>query len=590
VRRSPLLLVLVPALALAAAPLKRIQQLLDKGEPTEAAAVAQKWLEKNDGKAGAVQVKDLLSEAEWLVLLRRPSTEGVRAWRARWPASPHAAEAATLEANQALLAALGSGGEDALREVADRYPGTAAADDAFRAAESAAWARVQTAAVSEPLSTFLGRYPTSPHRKEALELFRGLAWREAEAQNSVAAWIALRAADPEHPRAAEARLREEALAWEAVPADADAATLWNFARRYWSSNRAWQAVDRAMAVAVVTDGSAPRGELRAPSIQLGSRTLSLSVVPPGELPDGVSLHVEVESQLPGGGWEPWETTATAWLAGHGLPPPVTPSQVPGRWETPLGLCEVRGPDGQAAARRLVVELRWGGEPRRWQVPIAGGPPCLAGPALLLRRDDTGLITEAQGAWIQQAPPMDLLGMTWRCQGPALGDESTIWLTCGGWQVARVGPAYAARPPGRRVETLAERALPTTDGSVPWVEVMPSPAWFLGGAGGCYWPGSPPAPEVPDLVRAVPAIPAWVEPGFQPLEDRSVDLDGDKAPERLLVYAGRADSRAWVLWVPDEPEAPAWARPTPDLEAAFAGLSALRPGPCGPEWGAAPAIP
>ncbi len=568
-----LILLLAPSLGLAAAPTKKLQGLLDKGKAEEAAVIAQKWLQKNEGKEGTPLVRDLLAEAEWCLLLRRPSLEAVRVWRGRWPGSPHGGEAATLEANQALLAAMATGTEEALASMADLYPGSAAADDGYRAAESAAWSKVQTATEGAPLAAFLSRHPSSPHRKEALELFRAVAWREAESANTVAAWVALRATDPEHPRATEARLREEELAWTTLGDTPAAPADWKFARRYWGSARAVEALNRAMAAAEIVSPGGARSTLAAKALTLpaspGIRALQLNLST--DLPSSLMPLVAVELQTAPGIWQGWDSVAQTLLAERGIPVPAAESPgAPGAttvWHSEWPLCVGRNADGTAPARRFHIELRSVGEARVWDLPIEGGPDCASGPLIRVARDAGGTIQRSAGPMLPGAAGavVDLLGMSWRCEGPLVIDGSTVWMNCGGWQVAAVGGDYAIRAPTAS-QALVDRPAVSPTGLFPadliWTEVVLPPVWYLGGAPGCYWPTPVTASTAPPVVRPPPARPSWVEGGFVATHDLAVDLDADGAPERLLVFPGRADPRSWLVWVPDEPDAPSWIHPLP----------------------------
>lgn len=555
------------------APLERWQRLLDAGRFEDAADQATRWLARNAGHSDESAATAIIAEADWRILQRKPTLDATRLYRAKWPTSPHRDEALNLEASLSLYRVAESPTEVGYRDVVDRYPGTPAAAEAHGRAEGLAWQRVQGSVEASAFADFIATYPGGAHSSDAQQRWRELAWAQAEAADSVEAWVRLRAEDPQHPRLAEAAAREQRAALASLGSDATPEALLKAARRYDGTDAGWTAWTR------VLDGASLRLDLADGSNQVVALTttaaLSLphglrgaEILLPGPAPKSMAGTLSV--WWPGAGdatLAPWPDVAAVLAGRWSLPPLEVGGASDGqRWSTPLPICQHnRGAQGEIRYVARGPEAQW----RAFGVPFAVERGCGGPEPMTLVRDSVGVVRFWSGARVvdqvgggaaRRPVTVDALGMAWTCDGAARRDERGLWLGCSGWEVLPARDGFALRPPAKTGVVIAATG-PLPQGTDEQKTAVPTPPeqWF-GAPATCAHPKPAAQPTVPDLVRAPPGPPAWVAPGFQALADEGRDLDGDGGPERILLLAGRADARNWIVVQPFADTEAGWALP------------------------------
>lgn len=567
------ILQLQAAEARAAQPIDRLQKLLDARRFEEVAEDATRWLARNGGHEDEAAVSAILAEADWMLLLARPSVDGAKLYRVKWPGGRRATDVLTLEASLVLYSIDAAPSEQRYLDLVDRYGGTPAAAEALVRAEGIAWQDLGTTAEAGAIGAFLARYPAGPHHAAGLARWRELAWSEAERTGSVEAWVRLRAEDPEHPRVAEAAAREQQAALSALQPTSPSADWLKVARRYDGTDAGWAALEGALARAMLRAESADgttidrrwdeRGEIMLTS---GLRSVVLDLG--GGAPKGVTIQLDHTWSATDGSQQPWSEVAAGRARAWGLPPLETGGTADGgfRWSTPLPTCaEQRGEGGEI---RLLVR---GTEGRQiaagWPVTTSrgcGGPS----PLVLVREpgarvvawEGPGVADQAGGGPRERPLRVDPLGMSWVCDGPGRRDSRGLWLACSGWEILPGRGGFAIRAPSPEPAPLAAPSPtpPTAEGSRERLAVPPD--HHFGAAPACAHPQPVPVAPVPDLVRAAPPRPAWIAAGFQALSEAEADLDADGLPDLVLVLAGRADDRAWAVVQPGAPGSAGWAVP------------------------------
>ena|GEM_PF-1959756 len=503
-RRLLPLLLLLPALALAASPAPRIQRHLDAERWADAVQMARSWLGRNGDDADAAALREQLAEAEYQLLTRAPSQEKAAAWQAEFAGTKRADAVRNLEANLALYAASDAGTEEAYRAVVDSFPGTPAATEAAGRAEGVAFEAAEADGSLAAWSRFLGDYPSGRRAEGAREQHRARAWEAAEAEDTVQAWFRLRADDPEHPRVEEALAREQELALAALGRHPEPGEVLKVARRYRGEDAGWAAALRLLELAPFETNQGLRSLAQLAS-EPADGLASVAWKPPGTLPRGLELAIDVQA-----GEQPWRDRA-----GDGTTR---------TWATDAPLC------AEGAAVTLTLSLTAPGRSEDRTVPLDLQRPCGGPVPLAVHRDEDGFI-DGVGAVVggkatRTGDAPDALGLPWNCDS-ILADERGAWLGCNGWQLRAMGAAWVVRLPSRG--RSAERPDPMLDSlGEGWVAVDTPPSWAFGGGRAC--------PLDDREGESLAALPAWLPPTAARTET-TADVDGDGQMDRLVQLEG-----------------------------------------------------
>ena len=534
-RRSlPLALTLLAALAIAlpsrpaaaAQPVDRWEKWLETERYDDVAEQARKWLDKNPDHELVPDVRRVLAEAEYHRLSGR-NPERVAAYRAEFPNGPREADAYQLEAKLSLYTASDNPSEAAYRDVADRYTGTTAAAEALVRAEEAGFNESVSAGTAEALGRFLGLYPESPNFATAKRLWRTRTWEEAEAADTLQAWMELRINDPEHPRADEAYMREQALALAELPPGASTDSLMKLARRYEGTPTGWETLRRAVGRSGVRLAEADGVEVLSTALDAdpeappaeGHRIEVVSIDLPGRLPDSAvvthALEVRVDKK-----WFDWNERAALYAGTWGgkvtTPPPRTGPAL--HWLTSATPCALPG----VVEARIRIELKQERKKEEWSLPVDLFEECGGVLPLAVRYAPGGIVdvvARVRDAGVDpELHPVALQagGLAWSCAGAIHVEDTGLWLTCSGWQVSLQGAGIVFRPPPLGVASatgdpdhVALAALPA-DATQRWLALDVPVAWHFGDRPACPLPDvSEPAPPTVDT----PAPEAYI------LEDR-----------------------------------------------------------------------
>ena len=593
--------------AFAAQPVDRWERMLEVGREDDVVEQARRWLDKNADSELRPEVQRVLAEAEYQLLLSSPTIGAVVAWRDEFGESPRADDAFELLANLSLYAADDEGTEDAYRRIVDNYSGTAAATEAGSRAEETGFNEAASARSADAMGTYLGRYPDGPNAATAKRLWRSRVWDEAEAENTLATWLELRSRDPEHPRAHEAYMLEQALALAQLPPGASTNALLKLARRYESTPTGWETLRRALGassfrISTADDAEILEGKLAEMSADQASvpgrelAAVSLDLV--GPLPASAEITFSVEVQVDGRKWFDWNIKASEAVQGWGTAlDEVSVREGPAvHWLTSAPPCALP----KLTAGRVRVELRQERNLHEWILPVSVDQPCGGLLPLAVRYGADGVVEASSGrATLIAEPelqPLEVLaaGLPWSCSGALQVDAGGLWLSCSGWQVSVQETGLLFRPPPLGVasatgnpEHPALLGLEADPGQR-WLALDVPTSWHFGGGPVCPLPapalaaldagdtsdapvpagdGVEPAGEAPTVdaepaegsdgaepgegsAPAVdaPSAPGWVRPGVETVADLEVDLDGDGLTDRLVVVASHDDHPAWVVLV------------------------------------------
>ena len=563
------LALLLAPLGAQAGPMERVDKLLADGRYDDAATVARKWVERNqeDGEEREAMTARL-AEAEYQRLLATPSLARTQGWRLEFADAARRDDVDSLEANLRLYAAAEAGTEAAYLEVADAWAGTAAAREARGRAEEIAFVEAETEGSAAALSAFLGRYEDMSHFDEALGLWRAVAWLDAEAADSVQVWRELRMQDPDHPRAPEALLHEQARALAELGADASAADLMDLARRYPEGPAGWEALQRATDHAILraldADGVLLAEEALGPGIGPAAASLALGpaarleLVHADRLPRGGRVEVLVQAEIDGR-MVPWQRATFRQAARWGVRSEATTDAVSdGAFVTPKPLCA--GDLLGSAEVQVVITL---GERRaEWKRPLRLDHPC-AGPLPWAVRRHEGKGLALRNGQASVALGGDLMGQAWACDGPLITDPAGVLAVCGGWAVRPFHAGWLVQAPP---------AVPAAyeDDLSPWLDALSGEGWrALDVPDGWHFGGRPACP----LTARAAAVDGQVD-------GNGVDgdvVDGDSAGEPILDLGEDAPPGP-------APEAPVESAATDPNEPA--GDEAEEPAPeppIGPAW-------
>jgi hypothetical protein len=586
--RPPILLLAIALLAAprpaAAGPLERVQRLSASAKWDDAAQVARRWLERNADDAEAEAMRGLLAEAAYQLLLSSPSVARTQGWREEFGDAPRRDDVDSLEANLRLYAAAEQGTEAAYLEVADAWPGTAAAREARGRAEALAFEAARADGSASALSAFLGAYDGLAHEEEALDLWRVAAWTAAQGEDTARAWRELRMQDPDHPRADEALLLEQQAALRELGEAPSAADLMQLARRYPGGPAGWEALRRATDHAVVRvlapdgvllleDVLGPATGPAAPPLVLGGAA-AIEVVHEGRLPLGatvdVSLVVTIEDRP-----VPWARAAFRQAARWGVrseAPSEDGATARGAFTTDRPLCA----GDLLQTGQLVVTVADGEESAAWVRPVRFEGPC-AGPLPWAARRTAGAIQSLRRAdtLLPVGGAVPIAGTPWPCAGPLLTDASGVLIGCGEHRLRPFAGGWivAAAPDAR--EAFEDDASPWLD-ALPgdgWAALDVPDAWHFGGAPTCPLPAGSAGPREeieapPEASAAEPgepspdaellARPAWLA---EDAPSRAVDLDGDGAIDGLAT-SGVSGRGQLILWGGPLAPGEAWVSPWP----------------------------
>lgn len=589
--------------ATAAQPVDRWDKWLEGGRHEDVAEQARKWLDKNEGHDLVAEVRRVLAEAEYHRLSTGPTVAKVAAYRAEFPDGPREHDAYELEAKLSLYAASEDGTEASYRDVVDRYVGTDAATEAHLRAEEAGFNEGVASGTAEALGRYLGNYPDSPNFATAKRLWRTRTWEEAEAEDTLQAWMDLRINDSEHPRAEEAYMREQALALAELSPGASTDSLMKLARRYEGTPTGWETLRRAVGRAGVRMAEVDGTEVLTTSLDAdppappadGHRVEVVSVDLPGRLPDSATVRHALEVRVDKK-WFDWNERA-ALFAGSwgGIVPEMSPRTGPAlHWLTSATPCAL--PDVVEA--RVRVRLQQERKKEEWTLPVDLFEPCGGVLPVAVRYAPGGVvdtIARVQDAGIEpELQPVALAagGLAWNCAGAIHVEDTGLWLTCSGWQVSLQGQGVVFRPPPLGVASAtgdpdhaALAALPADD-SQQWLALDVPIGWHFGDRPACPLPEpvapaveqatpavdpdpADPAPEPateapapdPEVVPEPPAAPLWVHPSLATVGELTADLDGDGAPDRLIVIAPHSGHPAWlVIKLAAMPAGQSWTTP------------------------------
>ena len=590
--------------ALAAQPMERWERWLETARYDDVVEQARKWLGKKSGDDLASEALRILAEAEYQLLLKGPTRERVAAWRAEFPDSPRMDDATELESKMALYAASEVGSEALYLEIVDGFPGTAAATEAHARAEEAGFAEAVAEGSAESMGRFLGRYPNSPNAATAKRLWRARSWDEAEVTDTLQVWIDLRARDPEHPRADEAYMREQALALQDLPPNASTDALLKLARRYEKTPTGWETLRRAVGrspfrISTGTGAEVLSGTLdehmdeEQPPVR-GVLVEAVSIDLVGPMPRSAEVTFALEVKV-GREWFDWNDRAAeqakAW--GQEMGPALERVGPAVHWLTSAAPCVLPG----VADARIRVHLQQEARKAEWVRPVVIDEPCGGLLPLAIRYGEGGVVNaRASLADPGDEPALRELpvlagGLAWNCSGAVQLDESGLWLTCSGWQVAVWGRSLLFRPPPLGAPSAtgstdhpALAALPG-EASDRWLALDVPIGWHFGGDARCPLPeilptaaamesaegdaGDVPLLGPPDLPP--PEIPLWVHPGLSKSGDISGDFDDDGIADRMLILAPRGDQPSWLILAlgsfPGELSwTMPWSNPAPDENA------------------------
>lgn len=600
-----LAVILLAGPALAAQPMERWEKWIEAARYEDVVEQARKWLVKKADDDLAPETLRILAEAEYQLLLKGPTRERVAAWRTEFPDSPRLADATQLESKLALYAASEVGTEAVYLEIVDGYPGTAAATEAHARAEEAGFTEAVAQGSAESMGKYLGRYPDSPNAATAKRLWRARAWDEAEHKDTLQSWIDLRARDPEHPRADEAYMREQALALQELPVSASTDALLKLARRYEKTPTGWETLRRAVGRSAFRISTGTNTEVVAgilddhmdpeqPAVQ-GVKVEAISIDLVGPLPRSAEVTFRLEIKV-GREWFDWNDKAAEQAKAWGQEPGAALERVgPAvHWLTSAPPCVLPG----VTEARVRVNLRQGDWKNDWQRPVVIEEPCGGLLPLAIRYGEGGVV-DARAALADPGDepalrdlPVLAGGLAWNCSGAIQLDESGLWLTCSGWQVAVWGRSLLFRPPPLGAPSAtgstdhpALAALPG-DASARWLALDVPIGWHFGGDASCPLPdlvaeaapalesvegdaGDVPVLGPPDLPP--PEVPQWVHPGLAQSADIHGDFDADGIADRMVILAPRGEQPSWLVLVlgsfPGELSwTMPWSSPAPDGDA------------------------
>ncbi len=555
--------------AWSAQPIDRWERMVEQERYTDVVEQIRKWFEKNAGHELAAEATRVLAEAEYHVLLAAPTVENVAAYRSEFPGGPREDDARELHANLSFYAAVEVGTEAALRQVADDFPNTKGAREALVRAEEAGFSEAVADGSAAAMERYLGLYPESPNAATATRLWRTRAWDEAEEANTLQGWIDLRLKDPEHPRADEAFLREQALALAELPVQPSTEALLKLARRYEGTPTGWETLRRVVGRSGVRFSTADGAPLLEATLSDGDaverieagRMQAISITAPGRLPDSAQFQFGLEVQIDGKNqWTWWDERAAEHAGSWGgtidpLPERVGPAV---HWLTGATPCRLPFVTDARVRVRLSQESMGKTQREDWILPVTLDTPCGGVVPLAVRYgaggviDATAQIVDAGIDPVIEPVAVQAGGLAWSCAGTLHVEETGLWLTCSGWQVSRWGEGLLFRPPplGRPSATgnPEHEALATLpgDGTHRWLALDVPTAWHFGGGPACPLPDPPAEPAVELAPDEAPAVPLWVHPSLEQLADRPADVDGDGKLDRVTFLGPRGDHPAWVV--------------------------------------------
>jgi hypothetical protein len=580
----------VPLSASAAQPVDRWEKWLEGERFEDVVEQSRKWLDRNADDELAPEVLRILAEAEYRLLQSAPTVPKVAAWREEFPDSPRMPDALELESKLALYAASDKATEAAYRDIVDGYPGTDASTEAHARAEEAGFTEAVADGSAEAMARFLGRYPQSGNAATAKRLWRTRAWDEAEAADTLQSWIDLRAADPDHPRADEAYMREQALALQDLPPNASTDALLKLARRYEKTPTGWETLHRAVGRSTWRISTAQGAEVSsgvldemsadaAPLPGVLVEAISIDLVGPRPKSAEITFALEVKV---GREWFDWNVKASeqaqAW--NKELEPPAERVGPAVHWLTSAAPCILPGVE----AARVRVHLQQEAKKADWELPVTIDKPCGGLLPLAVRYGAAGVVDAMASLPDFSSEPTlkDLqvlaAGLAWSCSGTIQVDETGLWLTCSGWQVGIWGRSLLFRPPPLGAPSATGdpdhpglATLPIEAGER-WLALDVPGTWHFGGEPRCPLPEVRPAAELSDPVEdeapmlgppdlPPPPVPLWVHPGLAKTADYEGDFDGDGTADRMILLTPRGDNPAWlVLALGSFPAELSWTMP------------------------------
>jgi hypothetical protein len=519
--------------AVCAGPVDRVEKLVEDRRFDDASQAARKWLERNGDSEDAEAMRVHLAESEYQRVVEAPSIARTNAWRDEFGESARRDDVDSLEANLHLYAAAEVATEQAYLDVADAWAGTMGAREALLRAEAIAFEAAKEDGSASALGGFLGSYDQLTHSEEAMELWRGAAWVEAEAKDDARVWQDLRMQDPDHPRAAEALLNEQTRALSELGADAPASDLMKLARRYAEGPAGWEAfqraTDHARLRALDDAGHVLTDDALGPGIGPAAAPLTLKaasrveLVHDGRLPRGGTVRVQVLAEVDGK-LVPWQRATFRQAARWGVrsDPGNSASPETGPFVTDKPLCT----GDLLAVAEVRVDVTLGENTASWRRPATLSAPCAGPLPYAIQRVDERAVAVRRG---EVVVPMgrSVLGQEWPCDGPAVATASGVGSVCAGWLVVPFSDGVLVSRPKAGPASYEDEASPWLDqlqGSG-WRALDVPDGWHFGGGPSCALVSQGRKPDASALVPAADPDPS----GSAPSHSTPAPSDEDSSP-------------------------------------------------------------
>ena len=181
-----------------AAPVDRVEKLIELGRPEQAISMAQKFLIKSPGDSA---LQDALQRAYFSYAQMQNTIDSYRGFRERYPKGP-------------------------------------LADEAFKRMAKMEWDLLAGSKVRDEVARYRMRYPNGPFDEQARHLESNLAFRDAQHANTIESWSDFVANFPKDPRVNTATERIELAALNQARSVGTRGALLGFLSAYPNSTRA----------------------------------------------------------------------------------------------------------------------------------------------------------------------------------------------------------------------------------------------------------------------------------------------------------------------------------------------------------------
>jgi len=444
-----LVLALLPLGSADAGPVERLEKKIVAGRPDVAIRGAARLLEKDLDSGERRALRGVLRRALLAQLEREPDLVLAQWYLEEFPRGTEVSWVRGVAASQALREASRLGTEAAFLGVQRQYPGTEAALTARRRAQEELIEELGPAASADALHGYLLRYPRGKDAAAIRDREHASAWETAEDEGTVTSWGALLDRYPGHPRFAEAEEQLQETAWSELSSGTPGvAELWEYAGRFPSTERGWEAASEGLSSPLELKRGAGWEAGQPSPHSLSAVTVELPAVPPA----GFRLDIRVEVRVAAASeeWTPWPDHVEAVAGQVGLPspletPPKTRSRFRARelhWGSDHSLCTVSEEPLEARARVILAR----GERRAERtLEFSVGAACPGARQMVFGRlgDDllgpAAVLTRAVGpeqSWWTEAPG-GRLPEAWDCSHIAELDSAGARVACGPLE-ARVG--------------------------------------------------------------------------------------------------------------------------------------------------------